>query len=293
MICRRWRDLWKDLWLTSPNLELDIPNIFGSQYARLIDMHEEDYDYLGLKRLERQQFVSGVNTILGLYLGKKVESFKLAFFLDGEYTRDLDNWVRFAITKGAQVLHLHLRGGIGTVYHFPYWILTESDSSGIKHLSLENCILSPPPSFDRFNELTTLCLDNVTIGEMFVAHLFSVCVVLESLTLKSCSMDPRLVVAAGHQPLRLQELKLIQCCQLEEVVIDAVNLTSLEFEGNILMIHYMETPRLLSVFLYARCRFTLPRELTIFSFVPALETLHLRMWHGVVSKLRLIYLMLN
>jgi hypothetical protein len=247
-------------------------------------MHEEDYDYLGLKRFERQQFVSGVNTVLGLYLGKKVESFRLAFFLDGEYARDLDNWVRFAITKGAQELHLHLRGGIETVYHFPYWILTESDLSGLKHLSLENCILSPPPSFDRFNELTTLCLDNVTIGAMFMTNLFSVCVVLERLTLKSCSMDPRLVVAAAHQPLRLQELKLIQCCQLEEVVIDAVNLTSFEFEGNILMIHYMEAPRLLSVFLCARCRFTLPRELTIFSFVPALETLHLRMWHGVVSK---------
>ncbi|PRQ53450.1 putative F-box domain, FBD domain, leucine-rich repeat domain, L domain-containing protein [Rosa chinensis] len=288
MLCRRWRNLWKDLWLTKRNLEFDIPNIFGSQYAQLIDIHEEDYryyDYPGLKRFERQQFVSCVNSLLGLYLGNKVDSFKVAFFLDGESTKDLDNWVRFAITKGAQVLHLHLRGGIETVYHFPYWILTESDSSVLKHLSLEKCALSPSPKyFDRFNELKTLWLDNVTINTIFMAHLFSVCVTLESLTLKSCSMGSTLVVAGEHpgdQSLRLQELKLLQCYELEQVAISAVNLTSLEFEGNFLRIYYFDTPRLESVFLCARAKFILPRELTIFASFPELETLNLSLWHGV------------
>lgn len=109
MISHQWRHLWKHPILTRTNLEFDIANVFGGTYTRLFEEHEEDnrLDFL-INQFEKQFFVRCVNEYLLLYRGKKVDSFKVAFFLDAESMAILDKWVRFAIKKGAEVLDLQL-----------------------------------------------------------------------------------------------------------------------------------------------------------------------------------------
>lgn len=168
MLSHQWRHLWKHPILTRPNLEFDIPNIFGGKYDQLFEEHEK-YIYNPLiRQFERQCFVRRVNEFLLLFHGNKVDSFKVAFFLGAESTAILDKWVHFAITKGAQALDLQLSrhriGNLDTenVYVFPHWILSDLNSSTLKHLLLQRCVLKPPTDyFDRFIQLRTLCLCKV------------------------------------------------------------------------------------------------------------------------------------
>ncbi|KAK9925063.1 hypothetical protein M0R45_033404 [Rubus argutus] len=274
MISRQWRDLWK----TRSNLEFDIPNIFGGKYDRLVEKHEEK-DYLEnlVDRFDRQCFVRRVNEVLELYAGNKVDSLKVAFFFDVESTAILDEWILFAITKGAQVLDLQLFKSRSSepepedVYVFPHWIL----SSALKHLSLQRCALKPPPDyFDRFAQLTTLCLNKVFVDPGFSAHLLSVCVLLENLTLRNCRVRSNLIVGPS---LHLKDLKVLRC-QIEKIEIDAVNLSSFEYCGNILKISRMSTPQLVRFFfegVYFICG--LPYALTQLALCPGLETPLLQM----------------
>ncbi|XP_062017332.1 uncharacterized protein LOC133733705 [Rosa rugosa] len=135
----------------------------------------------------------------------------------------LDEWVRFAITRGAEVLDIQLssRNGVldtENVYVFPHWLLSELNASTLRHLSLQRCILKPPTDFDIFIWLTTLCLNKVIVDPAFLAHLFSVCSLLESLTLSYCRGGSCLIVGPS---LRLNDLKVLRCVGLKRVEIDA------------------------------------------------------------------------
>jgi hypothetical protein len=270
-----------------PNLEFDIPNIFGGKYAGLVEEHEE-YNCLPLliDNFDRQCFVRRVNELLELYSGNKVDSLKVAFFFDGEYTAILDKWIHFAITKGAQVLDLQLfQNGLfesENYYVFPHWLLSDLNVSTLKHLSLQRCVLKPPTDFDRFLQLTTLCLNKVIVDPVFMAHLFSVCVLLESLSLCNCQVCSNLIVGPS---LRLNDLKVLMCGYLEKIEIDAVNLSSLEYDGDIVKISCMRTPQLVRFFFkgcYKICG--LPYALAQLALCPGLETLHLQMFYDLVRE---------
>ncbi|XP_024158760.1 uncharacterized protein LOC112166207 isoform X2 [Rosa chinensis] len=111
---------------------------------------------------EREAFVGCVNKFLKLYHGKEVDSFKVSFPLDGVYAADLDEWIHFAIRKGAQVLDLQLLccGLLETnnFYVFPHWLLPGS----LKHLSLlsvGSCLILGAPLL-CLTELKVLqCID--------------------------------------------------------------------------------------------------------------------------------------
>ncbi|KAL6214425.1 hypothetical protein ACLB2K_013859 [Fragaria x ananassa] len=161
MISHQWRHLWKHLILTRANLEFDIPNIFGGKYSQLVEeLEEENRLQDAFRQFELEFFVRFVNEFLLLYRGKEVDSFKVAFFLDAESTAVLDKWVYFAISKGAKVLELKLIGrrwmDTENVYVFPHWLLSELKASTLKHLSLNRCVLQPPPDFDRLGSCLIL-----------------------------------------------------------------------------------------------------------------------------------------
>ncbi|XP_021822921.1 uncharacterized protein LOC110764301 [Prunus avium] len=191
MVSRQWRHLGLQPILTRVNLEFDLANIFG-----INDVRDDDFeDDLYAEDFSKQDFVRCVNKVLQLHHGNKVESFKVEFFFNRESTIILDEWVRFAITKGAQVLDLHLycctyslseREERETFYDFPCWLLSELNPSPLKNLSLARCFLRPPPDFDRFNQLTTLYLYKAVVDNISLARLLSDCLLLESLTLDSC-----------------------------------------------------------------------------------------------------------
>ncbi|PRQ53541.1 putative F-box domain, FBD domain, leucine-rich repeat domain, L domain-containing protein [Rosa chinensis] len=285
MISRQWRHLWKHPILTRTNLEFDIPNVFGGKRTQHIEELEEDNNRLEyyFHQFEREFFVRWVNEFLLLYRGKEVDSFKVAFFLDAESTAVLDKWVHFAIKKGAEILNLKLlrRGGTldtENVYVFPHWLLSELKASTLKHLSLQRCVLKPPPDFDRFIQLTTLCLNKAIVDPVFLAHLFSVCLLLESLTLRYCRLGSYLTIGPS---LRLNDLKVLLCVNLERIEIDAVNLSSLEYSGNHLQISCMRIPRLVRYFFSGSSKGALPYALTLLASCPGLETLHFQIWNNL------------
>ncbi|KAM5581368.1 F-box protein [Rosa sericea] len=274
-VSRQWRNLWKT---RPPNLELDIVNIFGSVYAPLLERYRSIYSVASLSlQFERQCYIKRVNEVLELYSGNKLDSFKVAFFLNREFTEDLDKWVRFAITKGAQKLDLRLLRGALDPYHnfyvFPHWILADLNASTLKHLSLYRCVLKPPTDFDRFIQLETLSLNDVVVDPDFLARLFSACVLLESFTLNTCDVRSNLIIGPS---LHLHDLKVLTCYRLGRIEIDAVNLSSLEYDGSHTEISFMRTPRLVRCFFKGWCIGPVPHVLTQLPLCSELGTLHLQ-----------------
>ncbi|KAL6131844.1 hypothetical protein ACLB2K_070217 [Fragaria x ananassa] len=153
-------------------------------------------------------------------------------------TRNLDAWVRLAIAKGVEDIQLLLDRPYLASYVFPYQLLFQGSSS-LKHLALCDCILrQPPPDFDGFNNLRSLSLSYVTLDQIFMAHLFSNCLLLESLKIKNCHGLSHLNIVGD----RLSDLKLSHCGGIE---LSAPNLVSLEFCGDFSSIISVTTsPRL-------------------------------------------------
>ncbi|KAL6135576.1 hypothetical protein ACLB2K_067803 [Fragaria x ananassa] len=217
-----------------------IANIFGPVYAPLAERHLIYYWLAPMGgEFDRKRYIKRVNEVLELCSGNKLNSFKVAFFLDQKDTEDLDKWVRFAITKGAQKLDLRCYGTLSACdkYVFPHWILADLNSIKI-----------------------------------FLEHLFSACLLLESLTLISCAVHSNLIIGPS---LHLHDLKVLACYVFGRLEIDAVNLSSLEYDGYNTQISFMKTPKLVTIF-FKGLQGPLPNVLTQLTSCPELSTLHLQ-----------------
>ncbi|VVA29744.1 PREDICTED: F-box/FBD/LRR-repeat [Prunus dulcis] len=96
-------------------------------------------------------------------------------------------------------------------------------------------------------EQITLYLERVTVDEVFMASMFSICLFLESLSLLGCSIDSSLIVDGPS--LRLDDLKVLNCFNdPANIKISAVNLASFEYSGNIHHISSIKTPRLSRIY---------------------------------------------
>ncbi|XP_050367265.1 F-box/FBD/LRR-repeat protein At1g13570-like [Argentina anserina] len=268
----QWKHLSHQI-LTRRNLEFDYLNIFGNNYSTLYDIDQE--------------FFRRVSRYLHQYQGDKVDSFKLRCRLRHAERVILNEWIGFAFSKGIEELHLAFGcfGGRTKHYVFPQSLHVGS-TLNLKHLLLKDCILKHPTSeFDAFNRLTTLSLKNGSIDQSLMANLFSVCVLLESLTLRWCRMAAGRYymngaadsIVAGN---RLTHLKLIDCeertCRTE---ISALNLVSLEYmPSSNCRFFSIKAPRVSRIFFSnKRVKYTLlPQALIKFESCPGLEALHLQ-----------------
>ncbi|CAB4305287.1 unnamed protein product [Prunus armeniaca] len=205
-----------------------------------------------------------------MYRGEKVDSFKAAFYLDAKSADTLNAWISFAILRGVEVLDLHL-----------FQLAT---SSTLKHLRLSGCVLRPPPDFDGFMQLRTLYLERVTVDEVFMASMFSICLFLESLSLLGCSIDSSLIV--DGPTLRLNDLKVLNCFNdPANIKISAVNLASFEYSGNIHHISSIKTPRLSRIYFNNHMvQNAFPHALTRLASFPQLVTLYLLLEDDLVKE---------
>ncbi|KAM5588192.1 putative F-box/FBD/LRR-repeat protein [Rosa sericea] len=241
------------------------------------------FDFEGYVR-RPPQFVKRVDTYLQLYKGNKVDSFTVDF-TDQEGGDVLDRWIRFAITKGVE--ELHLRHHVFD-YVFPHRLLSEQVNAGsrvnLKVLSICSIdgILRPPPDFNGFNQLKTLHLIHAIIDPSFTSNLFSVFASLESLTLYCCRLGRYLAntrtdldIVAGD---RLTEL-IVMDCGPAKIKISARNLASLEYINNNWTSLSIKTPRLARIYLPDTVHDPLlPHVLTQFATCSELESLCLRMY---------------
>lgn len=85
MVSHRWKDLGLQLIRTRPNLEFDIPNIFGISIGDGHGLIAEDFS--------KQDFAKRANKVLKLHDGNKVDSFKVKFFFNRESVVVLDEWI--------------------------------------------------------------------------------------------------------------------------------------------------------------------------------------------------------
>lgn len=279
LISCQWRHRWLYPILTRPNLQFDIANIYGSRHdVGLLSTGTDGCHFKLMKQFQSRDFVRRVNTFLQLYRGNKINSFKVAFFFDRESACIIDNWLRFAITKGVEVLDLYLFGcgtTIDKAYVFPCQLFSELNALTLTHLSLGGCVLRPPPAeCYGFNQLRTLCLHDVRVDETFVAHLSSsVCLLLESLALMGCVVGSHLVVTGSST---LKDLKVIGCRRLKTLKISAVNLVNFDYSGNILALSLIKTPTLVRIHFVVHSIDKLSYALNQFASSPGLEILHLR-----------------
>ena len=122
-----------------------------------------------MSTFRQEYFVRRVNEYLKLHRDDKIDSLKVAFFIDAESyaIENLNSWIYFATTMGAEVVDLQLfegcNYGSNNLYVFPHEVLP--CGSSLKHLSLLRCVLSPPSDhFDRFKQLKTLHLQTVQVA---------------------------------------------------------------------------------------------------------------------------------
>nr|XP_011470632.1 PREDICTED: uncharacterized protein LOC105353299 [Fragaria vesca subsp. vesca] len=198
-----WKTLSHPTILTRRNLELNYFNVFGSKSRGKGPLD-------GCMQLQQcrqcRDFSRRVSKYLQQYQGIKVDSFRLQCRspVDVESHVSLDEWIRFAIRKGVEELHLTLLVlpsvfVCPSVYVFPPSLHVAS-TSNLKHLSLESCKLRHATA--DFGQLTTLSLREVVFDQSLMPNLFSVCVLLESLTLNRCRIQVGPLVA-GLETLHL------------------------------------------------------------------------------------------
>nr|XP_016513435.1 PREDICTED: F-box/FBD/LRR-repeat protein At1g13570-like isoform X2 [Nicotiana tabacum] len=218
---------WRYNWCTLPQLKLDQTlwkttkdlTCFTSNFTKII------YHVLTLHEGPITQFTLSIPHLEGC--------------------PNFDNLIYFLSRNGIQHLVLELQGG--NLYTLPSSFFT---CSQMRHLSLKNCLIRPPPVFKGFERLISLKLNRVTISSELLGSLIS------------------------HSPL-LENLVLQYSDISNPVEISAPKLRSFVFIGNIHFIRLKYVP-LLSKVSYEPRAFSVEAEhdlAKIFESIPAIEHL--------------------
>ncbi|KAA8542519.1 hypothetical protein F0562_023671 [Nyssa sinensis] len=222
VLSRRWRYLWR----TTLNLDFDVNNMTGNGDTKF-------------SQQDNGGFVTWINQILALHCSERIESLRLQRWLGAEYSRDIDQWIQFAVDKKVQKLDINLSkenssSWDGETYVFPNWVLTRERGMGstLKHLTLSGCNLILPRKFSIFSSLTSLTLKDTLVVEGNVLNILSNCLCLQWLSMTACFCSKRLKFSGGRSSLKLKHLNIQACYYLKEIdICDAVNLVSFEYSG--------------------------------------------------------------
>ncbi|XP_016451439.2 F-box/FBD/LRR-repeat protein At1g13570 [Nicotiana tabacum] len=167
-----------------------------------------------------------------------------------ERSPNIDKLIRFLCRNG--IRHLVLRLPIrGNLYELPPSFFTCFE---LRHLTLQNLLILPPPAFRGFDRLIILELRDVTISSKLLESLISHCLLLEQLVLQISSA-------------------------LSEVIgINGPMLRSFDFTGSMSSICLKSTPLLAKLSLTHREYYVAARKSNIAEFFEsfsAIEYLHL------------------
>ncbi|KAF5958738.1 hypothetical protein HYC85_005963, partial [Camellia sinensis] len=165
-------------------------------------------------------------------------------------------------------------------YHFDFVPYRSEFVKRVNHIMQQHCedtclLSSPiaPGDFRGLSNLTTLKLESVVMEDDFIASVFSNCLLLEDLTLKTCDSFSKLLVVGSS--LRLVHLKVIRCLKIVNFVISAPNLTTFEFSGNVLLLSSLEAPSLEKMYIYVCGGSGIPHAFNLFTNLPRFENLYL------------------
>ena len=185
----------------------------------------------------RTRFIRGVNSIQRQLRSSNLNKFVVKFALRKRHTPHIDRWISFCTASRAKRVVLDLspgtKGSTDTddMYSFPLHLLSASDGSCVKSLSLGFVYLTLPPVYRGFANLKKLSLQMVHVtGDL--RCLLPKYAVLEWLSLFRCRMD-ELSIGQGLRRLHYLQVKL---CTLKKLDVQAPNLTTFVFAGHMIPI---------------------------------------------------------
>ncbi|XP_077244582.1 putative F-box/LRR-repeat protein At5g54820 isoform X2 [Tasmannia lanceolata] len=247
ILSSRWRYLRRSF---NPNLYLDSYSMHGHNYGC-----DEKYTDKLIERGEREKrrcsFVKSVNQFLQFHAADTIKTFGVCFYLNKEDSNDLDQWIKYAITAGAEKLQLDFtyiddRHADDKCYTFPFQFLHCSKESSLKHLKLVFCILRCH-DFEGFSSLTTLNLKCVKIGDVDIVNLLSKCPHLEWLSVESCKHLVNLKIVGPSLQLKYLKVDSSCRCKLMKIEIHAEHLRTFEYWGREITFSLRRIPRLVNV----------------------------------------------
>ncbi|KAL5993058.1 hypothetical protein ACLOJK_013978 [Asimina triloba] len=177
-----------------------------------------------------------IERCLDLHKSKTVEKFQIHFCPGPKHSPLLNKWIRFAVDKNVQELHLELAtggeedgdGDDDFGYALPSFLFR---SQSITVLKLHCCVLNPSlKSFTGLKHLKTLNLVQVRVGDKALSRILSKCVFLETLCIWACHRlrNPKIRGA----DLKLRKLLVLGCRGLCSMEISAPNLVLFEYDAN-------------------------------------------------------------
>ncbi|KAJ4763812.1 F-box/RNI-like/FBD-like domains-containing protein [Rhynchospora pubera] len=225
ILCRRWRYLY----CTCPSIAFDLRDFGG--------------DFSGGKQSHAIRFLDIVSSTLLFYKGESLEQFKLVFNADLIYSlwhlrTYFDSFLRTAREKSVRSLSLEMSYGSLTdvhdraneqyrkqLYCLPSFIFK---CGSLQSLMLKNCTIETigTPSL-RY--LAVLHLILVEGRQQSIQELITHCISLRELALEGCLLVDSLEISL----LNLENLSVRCCHQMKSLRINAPNLFSLNFDGDL------------------------------------------------------------
>lgn len=261
---------WSGLWTLRKNLDFDIFNVFGVTEEELIGdkyiIELPDNSILSPTEIvnlddKRDEFVTCVDQFVKNFRGTTIDSLLVKFFLNCNHSTIIDQWISFAMEKGAERVEL-LFGGLlypclHKFYIFPLDLLSEINTTTLKHLSVESCLIFHPTNYDfnSFKNLRFLSLRKVKVDEIFIENMLSNCRLLQELQLDFCQFETStsmyMIVSSSLLNLKIRgSYKLINNKAKRKVdltLLDCLKLSSLKFSGYGLNTMTINTPMVKSI----------------------------------------------
>ncbi|CAN0892116.1 F-box/LRR-repeat protein At3g03360 [Linum grandiflorum] len=200
VLSSRWIYLWKSA-VTAVVLDFDaseeleaIHKLSGAEAGKILPE----------KRRRYMNWVNGVVSQMEQSCSR-VTKFRVSFNLTRECNSKghIDRWLKFAISKRVESLHLDLDWG--KILRQNYYVLSEKCYKKIK---------SP------FGFLRSLSLSHVKVKGVTLEYFIANSPILEELVLAKVYLKKLKVVGFSHSPLRLKHLDVTRCQALESTEID-------------------------------------------------------------------------
>ncbi|KAK1259744.1 F-box/LRR-repeat protein [Acorus gramineus] len=246
ILSRKWSSIGKFL----PNLDFQSSNILGNRFS-LEDSRKLDCEGKKTYFLERKlNFVRAVNQFLQLRShGMKIESMRICFSLGVDHASHLDRWIEHTFASGIEKLDIELIDDFEAIslekyYVFPLHKLVHEKVaclSSLKILRLQCLVMRHPPDFYGLKSLTTLSLDDVDVTDGDILKILSKCPLLEQLYLWSPSFINLDIPSCCS---RLKYLDVKQSRKLENVSINAPNVTNFIFCGDLINFSFVKVTRI-------------------------------------------------
>ncbi|XP_045794106.1 putative F-box protein At1g49610 [Trifolium pratense] len=271
---------WRKLWYLRRDLDFNILHMLGSTSRKPLEER-------GHLNINMDEFVKRVDQFLNNFQGTKIDSFSLSFYSNDKHSNIIDQWISFAIARGVETINLLLL--TYNRYKFAFDLFSETNTSTLKHLRLERCLVCHPTKCDYipFKNLRSLSLYFSKVDEIFIESLLTNCRWLEELDLEFCEFRSSMpkIVSSSLSNLKVRKCYVVSGNMKKEIdlsSLDCLKLTSLEYHGYNLDTLNINTPLLNIIYCTVPdCEDPIPKQYALFATLPKLEIMKLDFYSRV------------